>query len=331
MEALRAALTPQRFKKQRVDELLDEEGGNDSDIEIEEVKKEVVWTTSRQHLLHGLAHRLKAVEDTLLKMEPAVAQSKFAADMAKEEADEANVHAGLAHGASEEASTMASELKTKFAEVTAAMVKREEVSKMVQEAVAKLSNIAMPSPSLRTSSARLPEGQTEKFARTVVVGGFEMDSKKESVEADVAELLKGVAGVQEIYAYRRGSIGFARFRSVDDMWAYLKKVNVKGAERPKVRGMPIWMSASRTPADRNKRKIFYSCKRVLVDVGVAKEEDVEYVLKSGILWIGRHRVAEWKPEEEKLEWITEALRRAGVDVDTKNLDDAVQEKMSVAK
>ena len=261
-----------------------------------------------------------------------MAQSKFTADMAKEEAVEANVHAGLAHGASEEAATIASQLKTKVAEVAAALVKREEVGKMVQEAVEKLPIIGMSAPASRTAAAaRLPGGQTEKFARTIGVGGFEMDSQKEIVEADLTELLKGVTGVQEIYAYRRGSIGFARFLSADDTWAYLKKVNVQGLERPTIRGMPIWISASRTPEDWKKRRLFYSCKLVLVEAGVAKEEDVKYELKRGFLWIGRHRVAEWRPEEEKLEWIIPALRSAGVDVDSRNLDDAVKEKMSLAK
>ena len=115
------------------------------------------------------------------------------------------------------------------------------------------------------------------------------------------------------------------------MWVYLKKVNAKGVEKQTVRGMPIWISASRTPADRKKSRTLHSCKRVLVEVGVAKEEDVEYEVKRGILWVGRHRVAEWKPEEEKLKWITGGLNLAGVDVEGQKLDDAVREKMSINK
>lgn len=114
------------------------------------------------------------------------------------------------------------------------------------------------------------------------------------------------------------------------MWVYLKKVNAKGVEKQTVRGMPTWISASRTPADRKKSRTLHSW-RALVEVGVAKEEDVEYEVKRGIPWVGRHRVAEWKPEEEKLKWITGGLNLAGVDVESQKLDDAGREKMSFNK
>ena len=93
----------------------------------------------------------------------------------------------------------------------------------------------------------------------------------------------------------------------------------------------MWISASRTPEDRRKGKVLHAAKQVLIDVGLAKEEEVDYETKRGILWIGRKRVAEWRASDEKLQWDVAKLSAAGVDVDNKLLDNAIDEKINTTK
>ena len=98
MGALVAALTPRRFKKQRLSSRAKGDEENDSDAEIEEVKyEESVWTQSRQVLLQSLTDRMKTVKALVQQMEPAVKQRKLDADMAQASSDDANDQAGLAH------------------------------------------------------------------------------------------------------------------------------------------------------------------------------------------------------------------------------------------
>ena len=114
------------------------------------------------------------------------------------------------------------------------------------------------------------------------------------------------------------------------MWTFLKKVNAKGKDRPTCQGRTLWVCASRIPQDRQKKRTLNMSKNVLVEAGLVKEEDVEYETKRGIIWIGRERIAEWNAAEEKVTWIMAALRRAGITVESKILDDAVHEKMDQA-
>ena len=111
------------------------------------------------------------------------------------------------------------------------------------------------------------------------------------------------------------------------MWSYLKKVNAKDKERPVCRGRTLWIAASRTPADRKKGRHLRASKDVLVEVGLAKEEEVDFDPKRGILWIGRQRVAEWNEADERCHWDSEKLKAAGVAIESQNLDDAVADKL----
>lgn len=64
----------------------------------------------------------------------------------------------------------------------------------------------------------------EQFMCIAVIGGFEPDSMRGEVECKVGES-KDVRGVEEIYVYRRGSIGFVRFCTADAMSKFLEKFN----------------------------------------------------------------------------------------------------------
>ena len=81
-----------------------------------------------------------------------------------------------------------------------------------------------------------------------------------------AGLAHGAAEKREIYAYRRGSIGFTRFATADSMWKLLKKFNAKDATKPAHGRRAIWASASRSPEDRKKGKQFATYKKVMIDV-----------------------------------------------------------------
>ena len=65
--------------------------------------------------------------------------------------------------------------------------------------------------------------KAEQFKRTAVFGGFEEDSMQGDVVDKVNDILKDVGGVEDVSAYRRGSIGFARFQSVGGMFKFLEQ------------------------------------------------------------------------------------------------------------
>lgn len=161
----------------------DDDDEPDSDVEIEVNEENVLLTKTRQELLHDLANRLNVVEEELRQMKHSVTQCNFYTNMAKADADEANVHAGLAHGASEEATNMSSQLKVEVAEIEAVLVMREEVTNIVQDAVERMSSIETPKTTGLMASYQSGE-QAEKFSRTAVFGGFEADTKKELSAVD---------------------------------------------------------------------------------------------------------------------------------------------------
>ena len=172
--------------------------------------------------------------------------------------------------------------------------------------------------------------KAEQFRRTVVVGGFEEDSFKIDVQNKVSGIMKDVNGVEDIFAYRRGSIGFARFKSADAMHKSLQMYNNKDATKATHNGRTLWAAASRNPTDRRKGRIFSTYKRVLVEVGLADESQVDFDVKHGVLWVGRMRIGEWNGDAES-GWLflkSESMTQAGINVEHQMIDDAVREKLA---
>ena len=302
---------------------------NESDLHDLQAGEAVTFTKELEKKLLDLHSQVQNIEKDVSMMKPELYEVNRAIQAAQCEAEEANENAGLAHAASEEAANISTELKIKSLEIQAAMMKRQDVEEVMQAAMVKMKEVEAtyePRRKYHQSSE-----QSDKFSRTIVIGGFEQDSMKADVEKHIADMVKGQTGYEDHYAYRRGSIGFVRFQSVDDMWSYLKKVNAKGRERPVYGSNTLWVSASRSPEDRTKRKALNTAKHVLIEVGLAKEEETEYDPKRGLLWIGRQRVAEWLADSGRLSWNSDALMRAGVDVDGKSLSDAINEKMQTTK
>ena len=153
---------------------------------------------------------------------------------------------------------------------------------------------------------------------------------KAEVEAKLKGIMSGTAGVEDLYAYRRGSIGFVRFNTDDDMWRFLKTFNHKDFAKPTYKGKTLWAAASRSPADRRKGRVMATCKKVLVEVGLADPDNIDFHAKRGILWAGRVRIGEWVGDAEsgKLVLNSTRLSHAGMDVEAKMLDDAVDEALA---
>ena len=153
---------------------------------------------------------------------------------------------------------------------------------------------------------------------------------KSDVEMNVKDVVNHWGGIDEIYAYRRGTVGFVRFKTVDAMWAFIKGFNAKDAVKPTHDGRQLWAGPSRSLEDRRKRKQFSTHKTVLVEVGLANPEQVDYDVRRGILWFGKERIAEWYGDDAsgKLVLNQEKLQIAGLKVEAKILADAVAEKMA---
>ena len=134
------------------------------------------------------------------------------------------------------------------------------------------------------------------------------------------------AKVDEIYAYMFGSVGFVKCKTKDAMQTFLGDIGNK--QRPKVGDKQVWASASKTPEERKKCKTLSKYKRVLIEVGLAKSEEVRVDYTRGFLMIKRMQVGIWHPEG-RLDVRAEKLAEAGIEVPVKKLEDAVKEMMAV--
>ena len=299
METLRAYLTP-NAKKQRVQEAespydLDTETISDMEEEAEDIEVQPGWARKMQkELLMEMRNMMSP--DTMEDLKMNVNNMKLEAGLARAEAEEATMQAGLAHAAAEEATNLCKNLETKVDEVHKSMLKAEDVQKMIEDALGKTNQTGC-----NGRYAQKPEGvgqdraialKIDQFKRTAVVGGFEQDSMRTEVEQAVKDFTKHTSGIEEIYAYRRGSIGFIRFLTADAMWKFLKAFNGKGDAKPLHHGRSLWAAASRSPEDRRKRQTFATYKDLLTNVGLANEEDVDFDARRGILWVGKHRIGE---------------------------------------
>ena len=72
----------------------------------------------------------------------------------------------------------------------------------------------------------------EVYARTMVVGGFAVDTMRAEVVENITTFMKGATGVEEVYAYRRGSIGFVKFDNASNIPAILTVQGGSDDNRP---------------------------------------------------------------------------------------------------
>ena len=95
-------------------------------------------------------------------------------------------------------------------------------------------------------------------------------------------MLEDVVGTDETYAYNFGRVGFVRFESKSQMFAFCKAVGTK--PKPKVDGKEVWISVSKSPEERNKANTLGKFKRVLIKTSLATPDNIkiDYKISSEI-------------------------------------------------
>jgi len=228
----------------------------------------------------------------------------------------------------------ARELSTKLDALDQPGVTIEVLNQKIEEAmtnVQRLIEAAQALPRNVNVGAQMPKGSDdEKLARTMVVGGFMQDSERNDVIDLIGKhiISDKEATVDEVYAYNFGSIGFVRFTTAGRMKEFLTKFGVK--PRPEVNGKSLWASVSRSPEERKKAKHISKFKRVMIEVGLLKADDIKIDYRRGVLIAKRQRIAEWQGEgsDGHVQLNEENMKKIGIDVGANALHNAVKELLS---
>ena len=334
MEVLKAYLTP-KAKKQRLTEEEDDmkiQEEEDEDRGEEDTEEPPAWAQQMQRtILKEMTSMIRPLTTGMEDFRTEVNSIKLHMGMVQAEAEEATTQAGLAHSAAEEAVKLTQDLDEKVKKIEASMVTMSQVQNINE--MFKTAGEAKPLNKnvVHNSTAGDAESEkTEQFKRTAFIGGFEEDSIKADVVHKVKDILKDVGGVEDVFAYRRGSIGFARFQSIGAMYKFLEQYNWKDGVKPTHNGKTLWATASRSPSDRRKRRILVTYKNVIVDAGLADASQIDFDVRRGILWMERTRVGEWAGDADtgRLLLSGEKVKQAGMKVEPKMIDDAVNEVLS---
>ena len=213
MDALRSYLSPAR-KKSR---------GEDVEPHVESDDEEELFAeTTAQEEVPGWARKQ---EQLMLSMMGMMTEIKNDVGDLRKEVHHVKLQAGIALSTAEETAARVQEVEDRIKDVENTMVTRGVVDKMIADALANC-NQPLPWPKAHdTSDTQFSPyskdaNSDDKFARTVVVGGFEQDSEKDDVVQFIKHtMLLDTRGVQEVYAYNFGNVGFIRFDSLDSMWS----------------------------------------------------------------------------------------------------------------
>ena len=318
MDALRTYLSP-ASKKARNDGNGSAPSDEDDMFEDSNLEQEQPLWAKRQ-------------EQLLMQMNEMITHIKNEMSQIKTEVSHIKLQAGIAQSTAEEAIARVGELEEQMQDVEDKMMTREDINKIISDEIAKQMNTSTSPPTRMTYANRTQPSQQhgdastdDKFGRTIVVGGFPQDSEKRDVVTFINDqLITDVDGVDEVYSYSFGNVGFIRFNSVDEMWAYVKQVSNK--PKPKINGKDVWISVSKSPEDRRKCKVLGKNKKVLIEVGLASSSDVRIDYKRGIMFVKKVRVAEWS-ESRGLVHNPDRLKEVGIDVPIEKLVNAVREEL----
>ena len=159
----------------------------------------------------------------------------------------------------------------------------------------------------------------DEKSRTIVFGNF----PEETQEDDIIKFIEGKvesvrADIEEVFTFAKaGARGAAKFFSQDAMWKYM--VDQKGHHYHEHQGGTIYVNAptdsSKDPDDAAREKAVRKVVRVLIEHnngnGAEIKKRIEAKYKAGIVrWKADDnkwkKVAEWKPEEGKMELMAEA-------------------------
>ena len=297
MEALRAYLTP-NAKKRRTQEENDEL----SDVESvdENAKDSQEWEPSWAKAMKCM---MSSMQNDLAEIKTDIQQAKFQAD--------------IAQSIAEEAMDKISELEVKVQQIEVCYAKVDDVKKMIEDAMQNMSKAPV--------TECFPSDSGDKYSKTLVLGGFRRDSDKKDIEDFINKNIvkSGEKGVEEVYAYRLGSIGFVRFEQAGKMWDFLREFNKQ--PKPRCNDKDIWATISKTPEERKKGKYLSKSKRVLIEVGLADASNIFVDYNHGALVVNKVRVAEWQESEQKLRFAQTKLTEASITVEHQKLTDAIDD------
>ena len=160
----------------------------------------------------------------------------------------------------------------------------------------------------------------------MVVGGFERDTPRQEIVKFMKQMLfNQVTGIDELFAYNFGSVGFARFKSRDDMFNFITDFSAK--HKPTIHGKQIWVTTSKSPEERAKAKHLGKFKKVLIETALADPEDIKVDYKRGFIFVKKVIVAEWTLSGNAGKVVADAskLQEANINVDPEKIHDAVRE------
>jgi hypothetical protein len=328
MEALRYLMSPERKKSSKDDEVVEapesdeEEMYEASAIEIDEESDDEQPQWARRQEQRMVEHLTKMMSNSFQAV--------------RQDIDEVKQQVSHAVTTANEAMETTRALSTKVVELEKQSVAMETLDQKIRDAIDK---IKVEMDRIPTHPVHVPaqtrrfnndDDTTEKMTRTMVVGGFKQDSERSEVIALIGKHIIDELddNVDEIYAYGFGSIGFVRFKNSANMRDFLKKFGAK--PKPQVEGKNLWATVSKSPEERNKAKHIGKYKRVLIEVGLAKVEDIKIDYRRGILMVKRIRVAEWRGEGANgcVHVDEENLKKVGIDVGKTALQKAVEELLS---
>ena len=294
MEALRAFVSPARKKLKAGENVLE----LDSEEEVKEDDDEEIkpsWATEMMSMIQSIRTGLDDIKDE-------IRQAKF--------------QANIAQTIAEDAMDKATSLEVRMDKVEADLVRRSDVEEMITKAM----STRPPAP------VQMHTGPGDKYSKTVVLGGFPRDTEKEEMVKMIDTIITPeMQGVEEVYGYRYGSIGFVRFETTKHMWDFLKHYN--SIAKPKIAEKDIWAAVSKSPAERKKAKALSRCKRVMIEVGLARPDQVRVDYSGGVVFVNRVRIGEWKlvGTDYELTFDQNKLSEAKLDVAVAKLKDAVDE------
>jgi hypothetical protein len=328
MEALRYLMSPERKKSRKDDEVVEapesdeEEMYEASAIEIDEESDDEQPQWARRQEQRMVEHLTKMISNSFQAV--------------RQDIDEVKQQVSHAVTTANEAMETTRALSTKVVELEKQSVAMETLDQKIRDAIDKIKVEMGRTPThpvhvpAQTRRFNNDDDTTEKMTRTMVVGGFKQDSERSEVIALIGKHIIDELEdtVDEIYAYGFGSIGFVRFKNAANMRDFLKKFGAK--PKPQVEGKNLWATVSKSPEERNKAKHIGKYKRVLIEVGLAKVEDIKIDYRRGILMVKRIRVAEWRGEGANgcVHVDEENLKKVGIDVGKTALQKAVEELLS---
>ena len=324
MNALRMYLTPQAKKQRLMRETAEEEDQSD-------LLSEGDGDAISEPAATSLDDKLEKQENMMNKMMDMMADLSEQFKDFKNELSHVRLQAGIAQESAEEALERVAAVEERIDDMETRIMSKCKIQEMIDESLKHLRDAAsypLPGATSPTWKQRTPYGADEKFARTVVIGGFVKDTPRGEVKDFIEKWIVGKqAGVDEVYAYMFGNVGFVRFLTDKAMWDFLKEANQR--PKPKFGEKEVWISVSKSPAERKKAKTLGRFKRVLIESGLSVPLDVQIDYRRGLVFLRGARVAEWNvhSDEHKLIIDEENLKQVGVDVEAPKLEAALDELM----